>query len=384
MQRDFPLNLSAALPIIDQLDFGVYVIDLDFNIVLWNRRAEQITGFKASDVVDKCTCEEILNHTDRTGRPLCGTPLCPMSKALCGDRLSGKPASLIMRRRDTKRLPVLADVAPLSDDDGTTIGCIQMFRDESEALNDLRLARRIQRSILPQILPQSDRVAFDVAFLPHDYVGGDFYDVFRLSGGRYGVIVADVTGHGVSAALHTMVLKLFERAAGAHAEQPARYLEALNTEIGELALPAGFATAVYGIVDATTGAFVYSIAGHSPPLHYHARTGGVTKLESGLGLPLGMFETGAHGDYREASSRLDAGDILLLYTDGIIEVEDDSHEMFGMDGLAGLVERRLSQDGELLLELLYQDVLDMTREATMPDDVVLLTMRYLGPDENRA
>ena len=113
MQCEFPLDLGATLPLLNQLDFGVYVIDLDYNLVLWNRRVEEITGFKVSAVVDKCSCEEILNHTDRTGRTLCETALCPMSRATSGDPISGKPASLIARHRDARRLPVLANVAPL-------------------------------------------------------------------------------------------------------------------------------------------------------------------------------------------------------------------------------------------------------------------------------
>ncbi|MFC2173177.1 PP2C family protein-serine/threonine phosphatase, partial [Acidobacteriota bacterium] len=141
-------------------------------------------------------------------------------------------------------------------------------------------------------------------------------------------------------------------------------------------LPAGFATAVYGILDGNSGEFVYSSAGHIPPLHYHAGTATVTRLKSGLGLPLGMFETGMHGHYRESQVSLEEGDVLLLYTDGIIEVHDDNDEMFGMDGLEGLVERKLSENGELVLDLLYQDVLDMTGKSTIPDDVVLMAIRY--------
>jgi sigma-B regulation protein RsbU (phosphoserine phosphatase) len=100
----------------------------------------------------------------------------------------------------------------------------------------------------------------------------------------------------------------------------------------------------------------------------------VTTLELGLGLPLGMFESGAHGEYRESRVNLEEGDVLLLYTDGIIEVDDDNGEMFGMDGLARLFGQKLADNGELVLDHLYQDVLDMTREAIIPDDVLLMTI----------
>jgi hypothetical protein len=344
VRPDFPMNLTAILPLLNQLDFGVYITDLDFRIVLWNRRAEEITGFKASAVVDKCSCDQVLNHVDRTGRPLCSTPLCPMTRAIAGNGPSGKPASLFARRHDARRLPVLANVSPLFDDHGATIGCIQMFRDESEALYDLRLARNVQRRILPQELPKNERIEFDVAFLPHDLVGGDFYDILRIGPNRFGVIVADVTGHGVSAALHTMVLKLLERTIEPCAESPARYLGTLNTEIRRIALPGGFATAVYGVIDAESGEFVYSSAGHCPPLHFHAGSRTVTKLEHGLGLPLGMFDTGAHGEYGQSRVTLEEGDLLLLYTDGIIEVDDENGEMFGTNGLSKLLGQELATD----------------------------------------
>ena len=100
MQSDFPIDLTAVRPLLDQLSFGVYITDLDFRIVLWNQRAEEITGFKSSSVVGKCSCDQILNHVDRTGRPLCSTPLCPINRAISGNGPFGKPAPLFARHHD--------------------------------------------------------------------------------------------------------------------------------------------------------------------------------------------------------------------------------------------------------------------------------------------
>jgi len=371
----FSLDVSILREVLDRLNLGVYVTDTERHILLWNKKAEEITGHKAENVAGTACYDGVLNHIDKDGHLLCFTDLCPLNRAITLGKQSDVPILVYAQKADGKRVPVSVSVAPLYDANGEVIGGIETFRDESRALADLEFAGKIQRSILPKRLPAVGSLRFDAVYYPHDLVGGDFYDVRPLGDDRFSFIVADVRGHGVSGALYTMWLRSLEDAFKSYLDEPGRFLAALNSELARLLVSESFATAICGVVDAGTSEVTYCNAGHPPLLHYHAAAGETTPLEN-HGLPVGIS---AGEEYECDSMTLAPGDVLLAYTDGITDIETASSSgpkstALGEEGLIRILHSQISQGRADLLERIYLAALDACQQVSPSDDVLLFSI----------
>ena len=198
---------------------------------------------------------------------------------------------------------------------------------------------------------------------------GDLYDLSSLSGNRTGILVADLRGHGVSAALSTTWLSAMLQEVGEFARHPQAYIRALNARLTRPGTDGTFATACYAVYDAGAGRLRYSIAGHPHPLHYHAATGNVTEL-NGHGMPFGIEPRQAYG---EDSAELDPRDAVLIYTDGISETFDAEGAPLGTGGLTDVFRETLDDGSEA--EGIYQRVLGRSGETDLDDDVTLVLLR---------
>jgi serine phosphatase RsbU (regulator of sigma subunit) len=249
------------------------------------------------------------------------------------------------------------------------VGGIEVFRDESVRLADLEFARRVQQHVLPERLPASEAISFEVGYYPHDLVGGDFYWVRELRPNVFASLAADVRGHGVSAALYTMVLSSYLAGAGSLAEEPGRLMGALNEHLEELSVAESFASAVYLVLDGTDWTLRYSNAGHPPPLLLDARTGEVRELGA-HGLILGML---VPQEYEETRLDLPERGALLCYSDGAIEVPDREGEEFGIERLKAYVGKQVGRRG--FPERFYRHLTKMSAAVSLPDDLLLLVAR---------
>ena len=370
MTQSFPLDVGALSKVLNYLNLGIYITDRDRRIVLWNRKAEEITGHRATDVVGKACHDGVLEHTDKDGHQLCMTDLCPLHRSMSLDRESDQAILVYAKKADGRRAAGSTSTAPLHDDAGRVIGGIETFRDETDRVSNLEFARKIQEHLMPKAMPQTGTIRFDVRYYPHDLIGGDFFDIRHLEPGRYGVLVADVSGHGVSAALYTMWLKSMGDTFADVAADPARFLGSISRELGRLSLDESFATAVYAVVGAESCEITYTNAGHPAPLHFRA-DGEVGQLKA-TGLPLGISDDAGYG---VETIRFEPGDLLLCYTDGVTEVTDDRGEPLGEAGLIELVQDELSRPKGNLLESVHQRVERRCTEVALPDDVLLLSVR---------
>ena len=191
---------------------------------------------------------------------------------------------------------------------------------------ELEIARTIQKSILPESVPSVPGLEIAVRYEPMTAVAGDFYDFVRLDDGRLGVLVADVSGHGVPAALIASMLKMAFASHATDADDPAQLLSKLNAALcGKFS--AHFVTAVYAVIDTARGALTYSGAAHPPIL---LGRNGTTQELAENGLMLGAF---SFAQYNNASVPLSKGDRLLFYTDGLVEASNAAQEEFGADRL---------------------------------------------------
>jgi sigma-B regulation protein RsbU (phosphoserine phosphatase) len=197
----------------------------------------------------------------------------------------------------------------------------------------LRVARDIQTSLLPRESPRIPGTALAGKNVPSSAVGGDYFDFLPLPGGRWGVVIADVSGSGVPAALLMAGFRADLRAEMRHADDPPVVLGRVNRVLCAELDPDLFVTALLGVYAPDSRSFVYASAGHEPGLLLRAG-GSVERLTEG-GVLLGVFPDAS---YVGATVRLEPGDRLVLYTDGVSDAAGEGDAPLGDEGLVGLVQ----------------------------------------------
>jgi sigma-B regulation protein RsbU (phosphoserine phosphatase) len=196
---------------------------------------------------------------------------------------------------------------------------------------ELALAGAVQTSFLPRELPDIDGWQLSVTLRPAGETSGDFYDVHSLPDGRVGILVADVVGKGVGAALYMAASWALLRTYAGHAgAQPERVLKATNRRIAQEARTNRFATVFYALLDPETATLAYCNAGHCPALLWRAAEPGGLQELSAQGVPLGML---AHATWEAQTVRLEPGDTLVIYTDGVIEARNTERAFFDEERL---------------------------------------------------
>jgi sigma-B regulation protein RsbU (phosphoserine phosphatase) len=234
---------------------------------------------------------------------------------------------------------------------------------------ELEVAKRIQLSILPTAFPASDHFRVAARYVPMTSVAGDFYDFHVSQNGKAGLLIADVSGHGVPAALIASMVKLAATSQREHSAHPAKLLAGMNTTLfGNT--QSQFVTAAYVYLDAQNGDMHYAAAGHPPMLLL--RNGEAISIEEN-GMVLAMFSSAA---YTSITKPLVKGDRLLLYTDGIIEAEDASQEQFGHERLCGLLRQSRDHSPDETADLILNQVRQWS--VSQDDDLTILVCDYEG------
>ena len=240
---------------------------------------------------------------------------------------------------------------------------------EQERLEaDLQMARRIQSSFLPRRLPSVESLCFECHYAPAQHVGGDFYDVIGLPDGRVGILVGDVSGKGVSAALMmaklTTAIRIFTQT---HAD-PAKVLTAANRTIIETEQDAMFATVLFMLLDLDQKVFSVANAGHQPPIVCGERFHGISELDDATSVALGVVKD---TEYRQETYKLVQGDVIVMYTDGINEALNRRREEYGMRRLHRAISSA-PPDVEVLARQVVSDVRRFSGTAPQSDDQTLV------------
>jgi phosphoserine phosphatase RsbU/P len=247
---------------------------------------------------------------------------------------------------------------------------------EKEKLeHELQLAHNIQMSILPREMPPVDGYNFGARIIPMAAVGGDFYDFIPLGGGRLGIAVGDVSGHGVPAALFMALTVSLLRAEACRECSPCDALQAVNRQLVRLNSEGMFVTVLYGVLDCDSGAFTFARAGHNLP--YVARSGGAVDeppLEHGMAL--GLFD---NIPFPEQNLLLAPGDTLLLYTDGVTEAMDRRRQLFGDDRLKSALAEARPRTAQQACDQILSRVSAFIGPDLPSDDVTILAVQALPP-----
>lgn len=243
--------------------------------------------------------------------------------------------------------------------------------DKAKLEQDMRIAADIQRALLPE--PQRIGSFFEAvgASLPCRSIGGDFFDYVDLPSGEFGFAVGDVAGKGAPAALLTAVIQGVFSSQAYSGMGPAVTLSRVNQALIRRSIESRFATAFYAVVS-KDGKLLYCNAGHNPPLL--VRKDRVERLEKG-GLILGLFE---HATFEEDTVSIEAGDILITFSDGVTEAMSASGEEYGEERLLECVQKNRAQSTSDLLDSILASVKAFAIGAVQSDDVTALVVRYTG------
>ncbi len=235
---------------------------------------------------------------------------------------------------------------------------------------ELAVAREIQRSLLPPAPPQAAGWSIDMAWQSARRVGGDFYDFIPLPDNHLGVVIADVSDKGVPAALFMVLSRSLVRASALNHHSPAEALKRANRLLQQDNRAEMFVTVFYGVIDLKTGEMRYASAGHNPPLLCRG-AGDLVRLEA-RGIVLGIMRDAA---LEEQRIRLEPGDTLMLYTDGVTEAIDEHEEQFGEARLQETLCAHHDQPLGDLRQTLLDTIAEFTAGQPPFDDLTLVLVR---------
>jgi serine phosphatase RsbU (regulator of sigma subunit) len=245
----------------------------------------------------------------------------------------------------------------------------RVLRDKEAMERDLAIAREVQRELLPRSVPQIRGLQLAGACLPAVGVGGDLYDFLPFAEDRVGLVIADVSGKGIPAALLMAGLQASVRSLALPTLAPSEINRRLNEMLLRSTSASRYATMFYGDYDGRSRTLTYSNAGHYPPLHLGQD--GATRLSLG-GLPIGLIGDARYGEGRCV---LREGDLLALCTDGVIEAPDAEEQEFGEERLLRILTENRDRNLEEILWAVLEKVTLWRRGRPPHDDVTLVLAR---------
>ncbi len=252
---------------------------------------------------------------------------------------------------------------------------------EERLTRELEIAAEIQESLLPTKLPQVGGLSMAVSSLPASEVGGDFYDFITVDDRHLTLVVGDVSGKGIPAAMLTSVTRTMLRVEAMRGEPPHRIIQLANSVLyPDLSRADAFVTVFVATIDTFEGKLTYASAGHTPALLRRTGSRQVEQLRATM-LPIGIFD---NQDNQSSTVNLQAGDTLVFYTDGITEAQSPNNDLFGLNRLIYIVESRGGESPEHLQQYIQSEVVKFRRDASGRDDATLLILKTLPQSETTA
>jgi phosphoserine phosphatase RsbU/P len=283
------------------------------------------------------------------------------------------------REMDATMIPILHWQAGLFGRGTTNLVLRNQLAEALDALDrELDIVGEIQRSLLPESLPSIKGFEFAAHYVTSERAGGDYYDFFPLSDGRWGLFIADVSGHGTPAAVLMAITHALAHATPGTHTPPTKLLAYLNNHLVRSYTRGGtFVTAFYAVLDPATRTLSYARGGHNPPRL--VRDGAIFPLDGVSGLPLGVD---ADEPYKQATMTLERGDLLLLYTDGITEAAAPTRgaptrDLFGVERLDKLLLGCDTCSATECINRICAAVSEFSEHAPPSDDQTLIAMRCL-------
>ena len=283
----------------------------------------------------------------------------------------------VIRNRDEVG-QLAASIDQMEEQIETYVTDITKITAERERINtELSLATRIQAAFVPHVFPPfPDRTEFELyaSMDPAKEVGGDFYDFFLIDEEHLGLVIADVSGKGVPAALFMMVSKIILQSCAMLGQSPAEILNKTNEAICSNNQEGMFVTVWLGILEISTGKLTAANAGHEYPL-LRSPGGDFALYKDRHGFVIGGM---SEAKYREYELQLEPGSKLFVYTDGVSEAKNVDRELFGDERILAALNRAPEASPEMILQNVRQAVDDFVQEAEQFDDLTMLCLEYRG------
>ena len=260
--------------------------------------------------------------------------------------------------------------------DYTAAVCLDHYSDaERRRLeSELELSQVVQRALLPQRMPNIRGVELAAFSRPSEIIGGDYFDFFQFRDGTHGLVIADVSGHGVAAGMLMSSLQMAIRTMAPDTDSPAEILERINRFYIHNIHFTTFVTVFLARFDPATLTLTYVNAGHNPPALRRGETSSIIWLKP-TAPAIGLAED-FHA--RMESIGFSGGDSLLLYTDGVTEVMNFSNEQFGQERLADLVHQHAERPVQDLLQAVRQALSVFGGDRPLVDDVTMVALKISG------
>jgi sigma-B regulation protein RsbU (phosphoserine phosphatase) len=248
----------------------------------------------------------------------------------------------------------------------------QQIRHEQE----LVIAADIQKKLLPQELPQNTGLQIAASNTMARYVGGDYYDLITNQQGQLSLIIADSMGKGISAALlMTTVRAIWREGSAVNSSSPGDILKTINRAVyTDLQSTGSFVTMFSGLYEPKTSIFRYSNAGHNPSILLPASVSEYKALDIG-GMPVGIIPD---AKFPNAEILLREGDIIVMYTDGIVEADNGKDELFGLERLCNVVDKNRDSDAEEVREAILSEVDSYTDGSLLADDTTVVVLKKVN------
>lgn len=394
IRDDFFMALTRSLP------SGLCIVSDRDRVVTWNRMAEEITTIEAGDVIgmaidevpgivrdlladtsDRLTMTgggvetRIFEKTIRTIEPVTGGryTVVLFADATEAVRRHEEMERLLMESVETRDL-MEEQAARLTITLAEMEEKNEIIRSQNQRMiGELEMAARLQKSLLPDTFENLNGVSFTCRYIPSIHIGGDLYDVVDLGGGQSGFIIADVSGHGVAAALISSMFKMSFHALAATVASPTILMHMLNRELKPV-LDEDYITAFFVMTDRGSKSITYSNAGHPTPLLFKRATGEIRELDTD-GFFLGSFDDGGYEE--RAETGIERGDALLLYTDCIIETENGAGEPYGKERLiACFGYALLTMRGNDVIDAIEADVRAFNCRESLDDDFTVMLLEF--------
>ena len=390
-EQEIVRSRRSLAEIISFLPDATFAINREGIVITWNRAMEELTGVPAAAMMGKGNLEYSLPFYGERRQMLANLILLPEAE------LESK-YSHVKREGDTlvvdTFIPKLgtegryfwAKASPLYDPHGNVIGAIETIRDITERREmeariarsdaELQIAAEIQQSFLPEVIPQI--AGFDIAArsVMAKEVGGDFFDVIPfeiipLEKGTLGILIADVSGKGVPAALFMALSRIVVRVNALWHRDPARAIHDANNVITQDSKAGMFVTLFYGTLSEKDRTLTYVNAGHNPPVVYRKKDGSLEELMP-TGIVLGAEE---QREYFSRTLPVGAGDVIVMYTDGITECINAREEMFGEERLYRVLRTHAALPAAEILSAILAAVREFTGDVPQFDDITLMVIK---------
>jgi PAS domain S-box-containing protein len=378
--------------ILSFLPDATFVIDLEGKVIAWNSAMELLTSIPADSMLGKGNYEYAIPFYKKRRPMLADLVFVPEAE------LKEKYAN-VERNVDTLVADVFipdfrlggayfwAKATPLYDPNtGNAIGAIETIRDITERRElegrlarsnaELQIAAEIQKSFLPDSIPQIPGFDISARTVMAKEVGGDFFDVIpyevmTIDKGMHGLLVADVSGKGVPAALFMALSRIVVRVNALWHHDPAKVIYSSNNSITQDSKSGMFVTLFFGLLNEKNRTLTYVNAGHNPPMVFRSHDRTVEKLMP-TGIVLGAAE---NMEYKSRSIKIAEGDVVVMFTDGVTESLNSQGELFGETRLAQIIQGTAHLSAQGILEQILAEVKAFAGDVPQADDITLLVIK---------